>query len=129
MNTDLYESIFTKMDSLWAIRKDISFWCEILYNENKHLWFPDRTEIIVHSFNDRKTTISENLMRLDEIDTSCIVSIIWHPPILSDCIFAIWENCTIDCPIDSILNNWYIQTPLLKDQSNELWKKLLLLIK
>lgn len=132
MNQELYQKLFARMDELGAIRKDKSFWCEIFgYPNNGKDW---RVKMIWdwcmtsnNSYWSNSDEIDFNHKR-DEYEDE----IIWHPPVLSDCIkahmmgdYTLKYNPRISEECQYLFDEWELSKPYLSQQSEELGQKLI----
>lgn len=135
MNQELYNKLFARMDSLGAIRKDLSFGCEVSWLPTTHessTRFKMKIDTIHHY--DNESLYREAFGYSDEVLMKC--EVVGHPPILSDCILWYEEalqrnpfekNTVLD--IDNLLREWELSKPYLHQQSDELWDKLFELLK
>ena len=111
------------MDELGAIRKDLSLGCEIEdFLKRKYICIDNKT------CSNRWTSFSISWKEI----------IIWHPPILSDCMSALYarlqlfdtyeqdQNC--EKLLESFPYNYDYSKPYLHQQLDELGEKLLSLL-
>ena len=129
------------MEELNAIRKDLSFGCEVIITyktlQHKEMGWDDYE--IMASVDEKFICITKdyfmdlywevyhlNRMGSDDIPWD-ITEIIWHPPVLSDCIRAIeLKNKDDDISLSvGIASIWNTNFPFLKEQSDRLWSILL----
>lgn len=132
MNTELYQQLFNKLDSLWAIRKDLTFWCEVQYGDDwkiKFVSLENDDENIVWLY-----TRTNNITWIEDLED---YKIIWHPPIYTDVIDWVNEATkewmylrdTAEKVLYEIISKWDLSKPLLSDQSDELGEYLLTLLR
>lgn len=115
MNSELYKKLFNKLDSLGAIRKDLTFGCEYIV--------PWDTSLHVHISKD--TAMLPNWVTYPTLKPK---KIFWHPPVLSDCLKAI-NKWKFWIPLaTTVLMECDLSKPLLSDQSDELGEYLLTLL-
>ena len=127
MNQELYQKLFARMDSLGAIRNDITMWCEVIADGDKKIMVsdPEYDELITSNWS---LQYNYYVKAQEDMDVA-IDEVIWHPPVLSDCIKAlclnrIWrEDVTGFC-----YEYWNESEPYLHQQTDELWEKLLTLL-
>jgi hypothetical protein len=119
MNKELYNKLFSRMEELNAIRKDLSFGCEVS-------WYPTSHEsTIPYIIRIDWTRYYEN-GALNQFQDEILYNaeIIWHPPILSDCIYALKVNSR-QTWIDLILRMYDYSKPYLRDQKDHFGEQLL----
>lgn len=120
MKTELYQKLFTRMDELGVVRKDLTFGCKV--KQWNYLWSGRK------SYWKNAVWVNEDLwMVLDNYSDN---EIIWHPPVLSDCIYAIERIVSNRHWHWEYLANvyWDFRKPYLNQQSDELGEKLLKLL-
>lgn len=135
MNSKLYKQLFNKLDSLWAIRKDLTFGCEVILIST---WWTNRRAIILEinkhysKYLSKSWILSNNNANRRFKQSWEIKEIIWQPPVLSDCIKAIKKSSKHIVEkinwIYDLVKKWDNNKPLLSDQSDELGKYLLTLL-
>lgn len=140
MNKELHDKIFARMDELGAIRKDLTFGCIILVDDDLGNEMPNT---IIDEFsggrNPSKTFNPSNHTVIITLEWAEVVKewivewqIIGHLPVLSDCMNACWGHMSTDKASrarDTIAMLWDCSKPYLIDQSDELGEKLYSLIK
>lgn len=135
MNSELYQQLFNKLDSLSAIRKDLTFWCEVILTST---WWSNKRGAILEinkhysKYLSKSWILSNNNANRRFKQSWEIKEIIWHPPVLTDCLKAIDESSIYI--IERIIltydlaKKWDLSKPLLSDQSDELGEYLLTLL-
>lgn len=134
MEAKLYNQLFNKLDSLSAVRKDLTLWCEITTCECND-WCCWIEEWVIWE----KYWICE-WWKTSYIWTSFSVNIIevkWHPPIYTDVIDWVNEATkewmylrdTAEKVLYEIISKWNLSKPLLSEQSDELGEYLLTLLR
>lgn len=126
MQVELYNKLFARMDELGAIRKDLSLGCEIETCECND-WCCGIEEWVVGE-KYWKCTWEKTSYIWAKFEIN-VMSVKWHPPVLSDCI----RWCESVFP----WSRWYTMTqamwdfrkPHLHQQSDELGEKLFTLLK
>lgn len=140
MNKELYQKLFTRMNELGAIRKDLSFGCEMkvistwwttriwkLFEYYEETWYIKciSSSWWILTTNDRNRRFKQS-WEIEEI--------IWHPPLLQD---ALWAVCKVWLDAQGDKYDGFDLLPIcklwddkihLEDQSDELWKALLWLL-
>lgn len=143
MKTELYNKIFERMDELGAVRKDLTFGCNVILKSTG--WTSKKAKVIMYfdktwawKFVGNWDVILTTNERNRRFKQSWEVSeIIGHPPVLSDCIkiASIWDytkdiydNDWVMVECNWWFEKWDCSKPYLLDQSDELWEKILSLI-
>lgn len=128
MKTELYQKLFTRMDELGAIRKDLSLGCEIETCECND-WCCGIEEWVVGE-KYWKCTWEKTSYIWAKFEIN-VMSVKWHPPVLSDCIYAIERIVSNRHWHWEYLANvyWDFRKPYLHQQSDELGEKLFTLLK
>lgn len=130
MNSELYQKLFDKLDSLSAIRKDLTLWCEVYSNEydTYHYFLYQEYTWYEH------ITVTQCISHIPTIErwNEWELEIIWHQPVLTDCLKAINESSTYVIErinwIYDLAKKWNYNFPLLSEQSDELGEYLLTLL-
>lgn len=132
MQAELYNKLFARLDELGAIRKDLTNWCEIKWSP---CWYisKEKQSVIFSKdidYNEQDKCIYNN----DGYREFNDCEIVWHPPVLSDCMLAIKKILPTKWYWDSTIESEFIGTdlevdwdylkPYLPSQSDELWEKL-----
>jgi len=86
MNQELYNKLFVRMDELGAIRKDLSLGCEIETCECNDWCCGIEEWVIGEKYWKCVWEKTSYIWAKFEIN---VMSVKWHPPVLSDCINAI----------------------------------------
>lgn len=129
MKAEIYNELFEKLESLWAIRDDTTNWCRVKVYLSDYY----RTWTILDEVNWRYRVKPDDYNYQTSDFESYDLTIIWHEPILTDCIQAIFEINHIDTAtqkreIWKLAFNYDYSRPYLKDQLDDLWIKLLSLL-
>jgi hypothetical protein len=120
------------MEELNAIRKDLSFGCEVSWYPTSH---ESTTPYIIRI--DWTRYYENGALNQFEDEILYNAEIIWHPPVLSDVIkwleinnqsdlyTSAYDDWMFTGYIEETMKMWNLSEPYLKDQSDELWKYLL----
>ncbi len=139
MNTSLYQKLFARMDELGAIRKDLTFGCEIIISEADY-WRGTFYDEYPNNFPVTITGKGKNIEWKEIIfftgwvngliEQEKIKKILWHNPVFSDAFlaFTLSKNGNFVGFEMLVMFKWNYAKPFLKDQSDELWTSLLNLL-
>lgn len=131
MNSTLYQKLFDKLDSLSAIRKDLTLWCEIVTAECNDWCCWIEEWLIGDKYWECEKEITHYIWTRYDVH---IIDVKWHPPVYTDCIHWIiiadhtdwryYKDNTFE-----LLSDWNLSKPFLSEQSDELGEYLLTLLK